>query len=115
MGDYKKMIRTALTDQPTTLLWWINSIYSEYVERNYSHDKKPSTFYSSHFVQQTTQFDTFDEFHHQSPWKMQTWKEIQQIPNTALNSYVTETTQFDFWKDMKARAAIRNLLDHYTV
>jgi hypothetical protein len=87
----------------------LRSLYAEYNSREGDIRNGPDRFYPRRFIQESTQFDSFGEFHQQSPWEMETWDEIQQIPSTQLDVYVANTTQFDSWEEMKSQAATRNL------
>lgn len=87
----------------------LRSLYAEYNSSEGDIRNGPDSFYPRRFIQESTQFDSFGEFHQQSPWEMETWDEIQQIPSTQLDVYVADSTQFDSWEEMKSQAATRNL------
>ena len=87
----------------------LSSLYAEYNSGKGDLRNRLASFYPPCFVQETTQFDSFGEFQQQSPWEMETWDELQQIPSTQLDVYVADTTQFDSWEEMKSQAAARNL------
>lgn len=109
------MTSSTLRSRISTLLWQMSTVYTEVVDDDYRTYRSPSEFHSSDFMQETTRFDTFDDFRHHSPWNMRTWAEIQEIPEPALNSYVAETTRFDSWNEMTSDAAARKILSPYTV
>lgn len=115
MTESRRMTRPLLTFDPAESLWRISSAYAEYTDRDSALYDEPGEFYTSQFIQSNTRFDTFDEFRGQSPWEMQTWAGVQQIPDARLDSYVGRTTRFDSWQKMKTQAATRNILDRYTV
>lgn len=109
------MTSSTLRSCISTLLWQMSTVYTEVIDGDCRTYRSPSEFHSSAFIQETTRFDTFDEFRRHSPWNMRTWAEIQEIPDRDLDSYVTETTRFDSWNEMTSDAAVRKILNRYTV
>lgn len=67
-------------------------------------------FFSQPFMQDHTEFDSFRAFYQQSPWALESPSEIQQVPSTQLDEYVSNTTDFETWEEMKTKAAEEALL-----
>lgn len=85
------MVYPLLSFHPIALLWRISTIYTEYAGSDHSLYEKSEEFYSDHFMQQTSRFDSFEEFRHESPWEMQTWNRYGGFPTRSSIHTSSET------------------------
>lgn len=57
------------------------------------------------FMQRHTQFSALAEMFEASPWSVETVEDFAAIPQSELDSFVAETTNFNTWRDMTITAA----------
>lgn len=62
-------------------------------------------FFSEPFMEDHTEFDSFRAFCDESPWTLDTPEDIQSVPSSELDGYVSKTTDFETWEEMKTTAA----------
>lgn len=65
------------------------------------------------FMQNYTEFTTFDAFLDRSPWPVETQEDFEAIPADELDAYVRERTGFDSWETMLSVAG-REYVLRYT-
>lgn len=56
------------------------------------------------FMQNYTEFDSFDEFLEASRWEIETQEDFERIPSDQFDDYVAERTGFDSWETMLSAA-----------
>ena len=71
-------------------------------------------FFTPTFMQEHTQFESFERFREQCPQNPKTEKELTNIPERELNSYVKNTTEFESWQTMQDQAAQEEIISHLT-
>lgn len=52
------------------------------------------------FMQNYTEFDTFEQFLDDSKWEIATQEDFERIPEDEFDEYVDENTGFDSWETM---------------
>lgn len=67
-------------------------------------------FFSRPFMEDHTEFDSFRAFCRQSPWSLDSPSDIQGVPSRELDEYVSNTTDFETWEEMKTKAAEEAIL-----
>lgn len=56
--------------------------------------------FTDEFMQDYTEFDTFERFLQESKWDVETQDDFERIPGDEFDRYVDEYTGFDSWKMM---------------
>ncbi len=72
-------------------------------------------FFDPAFLARHSQFSSFDEFAKESPWTITEWSDIDEIAAEDLDTFVAETTEFESWRQLRNRAAGRELRDRLLV
>ncbi len=62
------------------------------------------------FIRRRTQFDSVEEFCAACPCDDDTIGGVQQLPADERNAFVTRTTEFETWDEMKRSAAVEDLV-----
>lgn len=72
-------------------------------------------FFDPTFMEEHTNFGSFEEFCVAIPAEMDDPTEIGRLPQTRLDRFVRRTTRFDSWELMRNRAAEREILNRLLV
>lgn len=64
------------------------------------------------FMQNYTEFASFEAFLDESPWTVETRADLEAIPTAELDAYVGEHTGFDSWETMLAVGGREYVLRH---
>lgn len=72
-------------------------------------DVELGDFFDPAFMEEYTQFDTFEGFCAESPWRIEDDEDLGDVSTAELDRYVRRTTQFDRWVAMRNRAAGREI------
>jgi len=67
--------------------------------------------FSEPFMDDHTEFDSFDAFCEQSPWTIDDRDDVRDVPRERLDEYVAARTDFETWERMETRAAEEELID----
>lgn len=59
-----------------------------------------SDLFTSDFIQNYTDFDTFEGFLENSEWEVETQEDFEDIPEDKFDEYVDQHTGFDSWETM---------------
>lgn len=70
--------------------------------------------FTSDFMQNYTEFESFEAFLDESPWAVETQAEFETIPTEELDAYVEERTGFDSWETMLSVGGREYVLRHTT-
>lgn len=68
-------------------------------------------FFATPFMEDHTDFDSFRSFCQQSPWSLDRPEDIQEVPRPELDDYVSDTTDFETWEEMKTKAAEEAIIE----
>lgn len=68
--------------------------------------------FTSDFMQNYTEFETFEAFLDRSPWAVETQADFESIPADELDAYVEERTGFDSWATMLSVGGREYVLRH---
>jgi hypothetical protein len=64
------------------------------------------------FMQNYTEFESFEAFLDRSPWTVETQSDFETIPADELDAYVRERTGFDSWEIMLSVGGREYVLRH---
>ncbi|HKL27698.1 MAG TPA: hypothetical protein VJ898_00390 [Natrialbaceae archaeon] len=68
-------------------------------------------FFSRTFMHRHTKFESFEAFRLACPSDGDELRDLQKIPEKELDAFVSDTTEFETWDDMKRSAAVSNVMD----
>lgn len=68
--------------------------------------------FTSDFMQNYTEFSSFEAFLGQSPWTVETQADFESIPADELDAYVEDRTGFDSWETMLSVGGREYVLRH---
>lgn len=60
--------------------------------------------FSPKFVDQYTDFKTIQELFKKSDYKIETAEDFKAVPDEKWETFISENTRFDSWKDMQLKA-----------
>jgi len=72
---------------------------------------RSDTLFTQSFMRAHTEFDSFAAFCTQSPWALDDVTDVQDLSRDRLNEYLTATTDFETWEEMKTQAAEEEIID----
>lgn len=72
-------------------------------------DVEPGEFFDPAFMEEHTEFETFDAFCAESPWQIDDRGDLARVSTAELDRFVRRTTRFDRWVAMRNRAAEREV------
>jgi len=67
--------------------------------------------FSPTFMHRHTQFESFEAFCTACPNDGDELHDLRRLPEETLDGFVSDTTDFESWDDMKRSAAISNVMD----
>lgn len=68
--------------------------------------------FTPNFMQNYTDFESFEAFLERSPWTVETQSDFETIPAGELDAYVRERTGFDSWETMLSVGGREYVLRH---
>lgn len=64
------------------------------------------------FMRNYTEFESFDAFLDDCPWRVETKRDFEAIPTDELDAYVSEHTGFESWETMLSVGGREYVLRH---
>lgn len=62
--------------------------------------------FPSDFMEKYTDFESIDDFFHQSNWDVRSYEDFSKIPESELNEYIQNNSDFSTWQEMLNKAAL---------
>lgn len=72
-------------------------------------------FFPPTFMQEHTQFESFESFMEGCPRNPRTNEELADVPDRKLDSYVANTTDFQSWQAMQNQAAQEEIISQLII
>jgi len=69
-----------------------------------------SELFNPSFMKKYTKFSTIEEFFEKSPFKVENQEDFKNLDEKEFNKYISETTQFTSWEEMKGKAGEIHIL-----